>query len=71
MANYTSYRKYISESKLFYSPYKSKKYLLFEDLQYLYKRQNKEPGLKIYWQLYMPYMKLDKIWSLEGYTAEM
>ena len=42
-----------------------------EDLPYLCKRQKKEPGLKIYWQLYTPYMKLDTIWSLEGYTAEM
>lgn len=36
-----------------------------EDLPYLYKRQNKEPGLKIYWQLYMPYMKLDTICHLK------
>ena len=42
-----------------------------EDLPYLCKRQKKEPGLKIYWQLDTPYMKLDTIWSLEGYTADM
>lgn len=33
-ANYTSYRKYISESELFYSPYKKVK---TEDLPNLYK----------------------------------
>lgn len=34
----------MSEFELFYSPYKVKT----EDLRHLYKRQNKESGLKIY-----------------------